>query len=61
MPVTWQAGWAQGIQGGEHKLCHNGTDMELGKRVTQKREDDGSFFVYGDQEWSLIKCDVLFF
>lgn len=38
-------GWAQGIQGEEHKLCHHGTNMELGKRVTQKCKDGGSFFM----------------
>lgn len=38
-------GWAQGIQGKEHKLCHNGTNMELGKRGTQKCKDSCSLFM----------------
>lgn len=40
-------GWEQAVQGEEHKLCHNGTNLELGKRVTQKCKDGGSLWESG--------------
>lgn len=43
-------GWAQGVQGTEHKLC---AMMEQGKRIAQKWKGGSAFFIYKAQEWSL--------
>ena len=56
---TCLAWTGHGIQGKEQKLCHSGTNMELGKRITQKWKDGVAFYIYEDQKWS-VRCSVTF-
>lgn len=51
-------GWAQGIQGEEHKLCHNGTNMELGKRITEVERWWYLLYLWGSRMVSLVKYDI---